>query len=90
MNRQKIFKMNAKMDARGKSAKALFSIKTHFHLRNHENKCPGLQNDCPSLKIDPQAFKITAYWGVETPRRSPPRAQRNGTVPGYARNPLDI
>ena len=73
----------------GGSAKALFSIKTHIHLRNPENKCPGPQNDCPGLKIDPQAFKITAHLGVETPRRSTPRAQRNGTVPGYARSALD-
>ena len=73
----------------GGSAKAVFSIKTNIHLRNPENKWPGSQNDCPSLKIDPQAFKITAYFGVEAPRRSTPRAQRNGTVPGYARSALD-
>ena len=74
----------------GGSAKVLFSIKTHIHLRNPENKCPGPRNDCLGLKIDPQAFKITAHLGVETPRRSTPRAQRNGTVPGYARSALDI
>ena len=74
----------------GGSAKALFSIKTHNHPRNPENRSPGLQNDCPGLKIDPQAFKITAHLGVETPRRSTPRAQRNGTVPGYARSALDM
>ena len=72
------------------SAKALFSIKTHIHLRNPEKKCPGPRNDCPGLKIYPQAFKITAHLGVETPRRSTPRAQRNGTVPGYARSALDM
>ena len=66
-----------------------FSIKTHIHLINPENTCPGPQNDCPGLKIDPQAFKITAHWGVGTPRKSTPRAQRNGTVPGYARSTLD-
>ena len=44
----------------GGSAKALFSIKTHIHLRNPENKSPGLQNDCPGLKTDPQALKVTA------------------------------
>ena len=73
----------------GGSAKALFSIKTYIHLRNPEKKCPGPQNDCPGLKINPQAFKITAHLGVETPRRSTPRAQRNGTVSGYARSTLD-
>ena len=74
----------------GGPRKHFFSIKTYNHPRNPENKCPGPQNDCPGLKIDPQAFKITAHLGVETPRRSPPRAQRNGTVPGYARSALDI
>ena len=74
----------------GGSAKQFFSTKTNIHLRNPENKCPGPQNDCPGLKIYPQAFKITAYLGVETPRRSTAKAQRNGTVPGYARSALDI
>ena len=74
----------------GGSAKTLFSIKTHIHLRNPENKSPGPYNDCPGLKIDPQAFKMTAHLGVEMPRRSDPRAQRNGTAPSYAHSALDI
>ena len=42
---------------RGGSANALFSIKSHHHLRNRLYGAPGLQNDRPGPKNDRPGLK---------------------------------